>query len=312
MRTDLISLKIFLTVFNLRNIARAAERENIAPSAISKRLHELELECGTPLFYRHARGVMPTPAGESLARHAQDVLTGMNRMAAEMSTFASGENGEVRVHAHSSTVVQYLPHDIATFRKIYPGVKIQLREETSPTVIQSLNDGIADIGILASNVPIPNEFAQLPYRQDRLVAVLSATHPLARRASVSFAEVAEEGVISPESGSSLHLLLSQVSRTLGRNLKLTIEVRTLEAAVQMAGAGLGTAVVPAGLVKGQEKHGVIGVPLSDAWGTRQLVLCIKDTSLVSASARLMLNHLQKQASSLSKSPLPKRKPSASA
>ncbi|MBV1930003.1 MAG: LysR family transcriptional regulator, partial [Gammaproteobacteria bacterium] len=149
MRTDLITLRLFLTVYNLGNLSRAAERENIASSAISKRINELELECGTPLFHRHARGVTPTPAARALARHAQEVLSGVNRMSAEMSTYASGENGEVRVHAHSSTVIQYLPRDIASFRNAHTGVQIVLKEEPSPDVILALEDAIADIGIVA-------------------------------------------------------------------------------------------------------------------------------------------------------------------
>jgi DNA-binding transcriptional LysR family regulator len=307
MRTDLITLRLFLTVFKLGNLSRAAERENIAPSAISKRLQELEQECGTLLFYRHARGVTPTPAALALAQHAKEVLSGMTRMAADMSTFASGEKGEVRVHAHSSAVIEFLPQEIASFREFHPGVQIILKEEPSPEVIFSIDDAIADIGILAGNVPVPNAFTKIPYHRDQLMAVLPSGHRLAARTSISFSEVADEGVISPENGSSLHLLLSEISKMREQNLELTIEVRSLEAAIRMAEAGLGTAIVPAGIVTGHSRDGVVGVPLSDKWATRELILCIKDHALLSASAHLMLDHLREKTCESKKPPLPKRK-----
>ena len=73
-RVDLTSLQLFVAVCELGSIGRAAEREFIAASAISKRLSDLEATLGTPLLYRHARGVDLTPAGESLLHHARSVL----------------------------------------------------------------------------------------------------------------------------------------------------------------------------------------------------------------------------------------------
>ena len=65
-RMDLTSLQLFVAVCELGSIGRAAEREFIAASAVSKRLSDLEATLETPLLYRHTRGVDLTPAGESL------------------------------------------------------------------------------------------------------------------------------------------------------------------------------------------------------------------------------------------------------
>ena len=65
-RIDLTSLQLFVAVCELGSIGKAAEREFIAASAVSKRLSDLETTLDTPLLYRHTRGVDLTPAGESL------------------------------------------------------------------------------------------------------------------------------------------------------------------------------------------------------------------------------------------------------
>ena len=101
-RIDLTSLQLFVAVCELGSIGRAAEREFIAASAISKRLSDLEATLGTPLLYRHARGVDLTPAGESLLHHARSVLYSLEKMQGElkeMNTQLEGEKSKlVQMH----------------------------------------------------------------------------------------------------------------------------------------------------------------------------------------------------------------------
>ena len=70
-RLDLYSLQVFLAVLEEGSIAAAAVREHIAPSALSKRLSELERTLDVTLFQRHARGVEPTSAAKALARRTE-------------------------------------------------------------------------------------------------------------------------------------------------------------------------------------------------------------------------------------------------
>ena len=110
-RIDLTSLQLFVAVCELGSIARAAQREFIAASAVSKRLSELEAAVETPLLQRHSRGVRLTPAGESLLHHARTVLFGLERMQGELAEYTEGVRGHVRVHANISAIVQFLPED---------------------------------------------------------------------------------------------------------------------------------------------------------------------------------------------------------
>lgn len=296
LRPDFTSLRIFLSVYNAGNIARAAEREHIAPSAVSKRVQDLEADTGIPLFHRHARGVTPTAAGEALARHAHRLFEDVNSMSAELSAFSEGVRGDVRVHAHSSAVVQYLPQEIASFSRQYPQVRVVLREETSPNVITSIQDGVADIGIFASNMGCPPGLTLIPYRRDRLAVVLPCGHPLADLPEIGFSAIRDGDYISPETGSSLQILLDAAAKSMGFELKVRIEVKTFEAAIRMAEVGLGIAVVPAGIAANHTGGlKVVGVPLSDAWAHRNLVACIKNEARLTASARLMLRHLKASA-----------------
>lgn len=292
-RLDLTTLRLFLAVYNLGNISKAAEQEHIAPSAISKRLHSFELELGTQLFYRQTRGLAATPAGRALAAHVQRLFQDVNIITAELSTYVDGARGEVRIHAHSSAVIQYLPAQLEAFLRIYPEVQVHLREETSESVLQSLVDGMADIGILDGTMAIPGCLQPTPYRQDRLIALIPVHHPLAKRRSIAFEEIRDSDHVSLETGSSLQILVARAAETMGFRLRTRLEVRTFEAAIRMVEVGLGIAVLPERVVSARKAAGrfrVVG--LSDPWARRGLVLCIKEGHLLTASASLMLHHLQ--------------------
>ena len=109
---DQISLRLFIAVCEEGTIARAAEREFIAPSAVSKRLADLETLVETALLSRSQRGVRPTAAGEALLKHARLIMLDHERLQAELSEYAAGGRGHVRVLANVSSMVEFLPEAI--------------------------------------------------------------------------------------------------------------------------------------------------------------------------------------------------------
>src|SRR3989344_1994523 len=135
-RIDLTSLQLFVAVCELGSIGRAAEREFIAASAVD-----------TALLYRHSRGVTLTPAGESLLHHARTVLFGLERMQGELSEYADGVRGHVRMHANISAIFQFLPEDLGAFAREHSQIKIDLQEHLSSDVLHAVQEGAADLGI---------------------------------------------------------------------------------------------------------------------------------------------------------------------
>jgi DNA-binding transcriptional LysR family regulator len=292
-RPDFTTLRLFLSVYNSGNISKASEREHIAPSAISKRIQAFEAQLSTQLFYRNARGVVPTPAGRALAAHAQQLFESLNRVAAELSSYSDGTRGEVRIHAHSSAVIQYLPEQLSAFVPKYPDVHILLREETSLEVIQSMMDGVVDIGVIDGNVPRPVGIRTLPYVRDRLIALVPRKHSLAAHKNIAFNDIRDSDHVSLETGVSLQVLVSRAAEINGFQLKTRIEVKTMEAATRMVEVGLGIAILPEKVVRYRADNSRVRiVGLTDEWAIRELVLCVKDQQPLTASAQLMLEHLR--------------------
>jgi DNA-binding transcriptional LysR family regulator len=295
-RIDLTSLQLFVAVCELGSIGRAAEREFIAASAVSKRLSDLEATLETPLLYRHTRGVKLTPAGESLLHHARSVLFSLDKMQAELSEYADGVKGHVRIHANISAIVQFLPEDLGAFSREHPQVKIDLEEHLSTEVMRAVQEGAADLGICNVAAAAGHELQTLPYRQDELVLIVPRRHPLAGRKAVAFEDTLEFDHVGLHSNSSIYLAMHEAATTAGRAIRLRIHVTGLDAMCRMIHNGLGVGVMPQRAFTLMHGVGDLDcVRLTDAWATRDIRLVARDFSTLPLTARLLVDHLRARA-----------------
>jgi DNA-binding transcriptional LysR family regulator len=277
-RIDLTSLQLFVAVCELGSIGRAAEREFIAASAVSKRLSDLEAAVDTALLYRHSRGVTLTPAGESLLHHARTVLFGLERMQGDLSEYAEGVRGHVRMHANISAIVQFLPEDLGAFARAHSQIKIDLQEHLSPDVLHAVREGAADLGLCNVPATAEGELQSRPYRTDRLVLVVPQGHALQAREAVQFDEVLDWDIVGLHAGSSISLAMRQAAAQAGRPLRQRIQVTGLDAMCRMIDNGLGVGLLAA-------------VPLDEPWALRALRLVARDFDALPVTARLLVEHL---------------------
>ncbi len=290
-RLDLTSLQLFVAVCESGSIGKAAEREFIAPSALSKRLSDLEVTLGSALLHRHSRGVQLTPAGQNLLHHARTVLFSLERMQAELSEYSDGIRGQVRVHASISATVQFLPEDLGAFIRAHQSIKIDLEEHLSSEVIRAVQEGAADLGICNTADGV-GELQTRSYRQDQLVLIVPASHTLAGRAALAFEDTLAFDHVGLHSNSSIYVAMRQAAFALGQTIKLRIQVTGLDAMCRMIHNGLGIGVMPRQafeLVRGVSA--LACVPLTDAWATRRIDLVARDFSTLPRTARLLVDHL---------------------
>ena len=257
-RIDLTSLQLFVAVCELGSIGKAAEREFIAASAVSKRLSDLEAALDTPLLYRHARGVDLTPAGESLLHHARSVLFSLEKMQGELSEYADGVRGHVRMHASISAIVQFLPEDLG---------------------ICNTADGVG-------------ELQTLPYRNDKLVLIVPTGHALCAQGAIYFEAALDYDQVGLHSNSSIYLAMRAAAAAVGRTIKLRIHVTGLDAMCRMIHNGLGLGVMPQRAFELMHGVGALeSVALLDGWANRQISLVARDFSTLPVTARLLVKHL---------------------
>jgi DNA-binding transcriptional LysR family regulator len=289
---DPVTLRLFVAVCEERNIARAAEREAIVASAVSKRIAAIEAEVGAALLVRGRRGIEPTAAGQALLRQAREVLSTMARMHAELSDFATGAQGSVRILAAPSVLAEELADDIGAFLQTHPKVSVSLDERVSPEIVKAVREGTADLGVLWDLSDLSG-LATLPYRRDRLCLAAPLGHPLARRKRIAFAEALPHVTVAVAPGGMMDRLLQREAARLGHQLIHRILVSGMDAAARIVAAGLGPAILPREAVLAHSaSHGLALVPLTDSWAQRQFVICLRADGSVSAATRLLMEALR--------------------
>lgn len=281
----------FVAVCEEGSIARAAEREALVASALSKRIAALEAEVGVRLLTRRRRGVAPTPAGQALLAGAREMLSGMQRVRAELGAFAQGVQGSVRVLASPSVLAEQLPDDIARFLARHPTLRVTLDERTSADIVRGLQEGAADLGVLWDQADLRG-LHTLPYRGDHLCVAMAPDHPLARRNALRFDETLDQDSVGVSTAGLMDRMLRRQAALAGRTLAHRIQVSSLDAACRIVAAGLGIAILPREAAVPHAGAGRLAlVPLSDAWALRRFVVASGSPPLVSASARLLAEHL---------------------
>jgi DNA-binding transcriptional LysR family regulator len=289
---DPVSLQHFVAVCEEGSIARAAARESLVASALSKRIGALEAEVGVPLLLRRHRGVEPTPAGEALLARARELLSALDRVRSELGAFGLGVQGSVRVLASPSVLAEQLPEDIGRFVAQHPGLNIGLDERTSPDIVRLLREGAADLGVLW-------DFAELsglhivPYRSDHLCVAMAPSHPLARRPALSYAETLDQVSVGVAPGGLMDQMMRRQAALIGRLPSHRIQVSSIDAACRIVAAGLGLAVLPREVAVPHAGAGRLAlVPLTDPWAVRRFVVATRPEPLRSVSARLLAQYLQ--------------------
>ena len=265
MRIDPYSLELFVAVVEEGSIARAASRSHIAPSALSRRMADLEAALGLPLLVRSPAGIEVTEAGRYAYSRAAAMGEQMRSFAREVASLRGEIAGVVRLYANASSVVGFLPERLKAFQQRYPLVQIALTEAISDEVIRACLEDRADVGI-SSISRLPAGLDSWHFVTDPLMVVLPPNHELTARETLSFADVARFPLVALQEGGALDRMLGERADSVRVVLKVAVSVNSFDAQCRMVEAGLGIGIVPAcaGLAFAGS-HGFERRPLAESW-----------------------------------------------
>src|SRR6185312_10166694 len=137
---DSVTARLILLLAETGSIGRAAEREGIASSAVSRRVSDLESRLGVVLFDRSAQGVRLTSAGEAYAEGCRTVLRAIGDLDLVMADFGSGLRGSLRLACTGSALTGRLPELLARYAQKYPGISISIGEMGAAKALLALDE----------------------------------------------------------------------------------------------------------------------------------------------------------------------------
>lgn len=235
-------VRYFLEVARAASIREASERLNIAPSALSRQIQNLEEDLGMPLFERRPRGMVLTPAGEVYSRYAQAIALETDRVRTELEELRGLRRGRVRVYTVEGIVSDVLTRLIAEFNEKLPGISFRLVTTGTDDVVAAVREGHADLGI--SFNAQPDAAVRFVRRiRDPLIALVHPDHPLAARGSVRFRDILPYRLGVPEPGFGIRRLIDDECRRLGVSLQPALETNSIEALRGFARSGAGVTLM---------------------------------------------------------------------
>lgn len=194
---ELRHLRYFVVVAEEQNVTRAAERLHISQPPLSRQIHDLEAELGVQLFRRTAKSLALTEPGKIFLNEARAVLLRVDKAIETVRAVASGNRGQLRIGYAPSLTVELLPKALRTFEHERPGVRVSLHDLSTVECVEKLAAKKIDLALSVR----PGRAAMRGLIFEKLVGypircAVSVAHPLARKRSVSVAQVVKERLLS--------------------------------------------------------------------------------------------------------------------
>jgi DNA-binding transcriptional LysR family regulator len=292
-RIDPMTLRLFVAVMDTGTIAGAAARENIAPSAISKRLSDLERNLKTVLIGRSNRGIEPTSAGQELLRLARTVLNELDNIYWQIKDHSAGTRGSVRLIANISAMSEFLPAFIRDFSRLFPNVEILVQERTSSQIVKNVLANEADIGIFVRAGALPQGVEVYPFRSDELAVIVPFGHALDTAAKASIADLVRYEFVGLPPGSQINQALVSAARVAGLKADCRVQVASFDAACSFVAAGIGIAMMPRTVAERFAGfYDLRVVALAEAWARRDFLICTRSSETMTMAQRRFMEHLR--------------------
>lgn len=243
---DTRQLRHFIALAETLNYHRAAERLHMSQPPLSASIRKLEERLGARLFERTRRGTELTAAGQAALEDARRAVFHAEQFGRTAAAAARGEAGSLRVGFIGSATYALMPRLVPAFRARYPEVRLILIESTTWQLLEDIELGRIDAGLLRFPVMRASTASILPAERDVFVAALPARHPLARKRRLPLGALASEPFVlySAAAVPGLHATALLACQRAGFVPQVQQEAVQVQTVVSLVGSGLGVALAP--------------------------------------------------------------------
>lgn len=235
-------MKVFLAVAEEGSITKAAQRLGYVQSNVTARIHQLESELHTKLFYRHRRGVQLTPLGDTILPYAKKILNLCQQMQALVQD-DSNPSGPLRIGSMETTSAIRLPEIFTTYHNAYSNVELVLVTGPTADLLRAVLDYQIDGAFVSSPIDHP-DIVQEASVQEELVLIANKTEALRLPLCIQ-----EHKLLVFRNGCSYRMQLEKWLNDEGIFPKNVMEFGTLDGIVGCVRAGLGVSLIPKSVVQ---------------------------------------------------------------
>lgn len=271
---DFDQLVTFLEVAKQGSFSRAGEKVFRSQSAVSAQIRQLEQEYGDRLLDRSGKTVKLTPAGQVFFEYAERMKSLREESLMAVADHGRTPRGTLLVGANEATCLYVLPQVFAEFCRRYPSVQISIYRNFSYKIMEKLDAGAIDVGILTLPVKSPG-LKILPIFRDRLMLMVSPKNALAKHKSVAVSEIVKHPLLFPKTGHTRRIL-DRLFRPYGSSAQVRMELPSVGMIKSFVAADLGVSLVSAAFAREEAEAGRVKlIELEDAELWRELGLAYR-------------------------------------
>jgi len=291
---QLRALMYFDELVRTSSMRQAAENLNVAPTAISRQIENLEYHFGAPLVERSARGVKLTAAGELLAARAGRTLRELDHVGQLIEDLKGLQAGRVAIHANGATVANLLAPALAEFSLRYPKLHFEVTIASARQAVEAVNSGEADIAVTlfapqvsGTKVRLRSEIAY-----DLIVA---PGHPAAGKPDVTLKDIADYPLALPDQSFGFRQAFDALFGKAGLDFEAVFVTSSLEMLKELVLSGAAATLLPALTVRREIEAGQLrAVPLAAKSAIRTHVdLCVAPDRQLSFAATKLLDFIER-------------------
>ncbi|MFC0214590.1 cidABC operon transcriptional activator CidR [Paenibacillus chartarius] len=281
---DIRHLQYVLEVARCKSFTKAADALHISQPTISKMIRNLENELSIEVFSRNGKQVELTDSGQVIAMHAAHILHSFDNLTSELNDLTQLKRGRIRIGLPPMVGARFFPKIMSEFRKMYPGIDMEMVEDGAKTTEAAVESGRLDVGAVL--LPTKDDvFHSFPIVSEQLKAVIHPSHPLADRDSIALSELAEETFISFREDFALHDRIIAACQEAGFQPRVQYESSQWDFISEMVAAGLGIAMLPETICAKLDTERVRTVSLADPVIPWQLAMIWRKEGYLSFAAR---------------------------
>lgn len=292
------ALRALSLIADTGSVAAAADALGFTPSAVSQQVRRLQAQVGVPLLARAGRGVVLTPAGQSLSAAAPEVFAAMERATQAALARATAPTGTLRVVAFSTAIRGLVAPCLPPLAVRHPALRLAITEEDPAEAAAALTSGAADLAVVHDSAALPAWSERTPVRRgvrtecvylDVGDVIVRDDHPRAAASGVTAAELRGDAWVTSPPGTACH---DWFQRLFARSPQPLIQHRIDDFSTQLAlvAAGSGIALVPR-LARPPLPAGLVALPVEPA-PTRSVEVAWRASSQDSPAIRVVREALR--------------------
>lgn len=235
--------KLFLDVVRLSSFSEAAEQNDMAQSSVSQAINHLESEFGTVLIDRSRRPWKLTPQGEVFSDGCKTLIRQYEDLRKRVLAFPRPGSSVLHVGSIYSAGLRHMNVYVKKYKELHPAVEIELEFLHPDHVLDKVQKGELDIGILSFPRPV-RDLNVVPWHEELMVLACNPDHPFAREEEIPLERIADEKFIAFKHGLHIRKEVDRFVRDAGVAVDMVLEFDNIESMKRAVEAGYGVSILP--------------------------------------------------------------------